>query len=197
MVLHVEPETLPAVPPAAGGDDSECEPTPLAGPAGPEAASRVRVSAETPPAGQAALEARDRRCRFPGCQARRCDSHHVEHWADGGATKLSNLVRLCRRHHRAVHEEGFTVRLDARGAAEFHWPDGRRLPAVPAAPQWAGPALAPAAARLRSAGIRIGPDTATPAGGGGRLDVAYALDVLWVPRTAPGRPSAAGPAPAG
>ena len=55
-----------------------------------------RRTRTVPPALRRALEARDRCCRFPGCQARRCDSHHVEHWADGGATKLSNLVRLCR-----------------------------------------------------------------------------------------------------
>ena len=55
-----------------------------------------RRTRTVPPALRRALEARDRRCRFPGCQERRCDSHHVEHWADGGATKLSNLVRLCR-----------------------------------------------------------------------------------------------------
>ena len=34
-----------------------------------------------------ALQARDQRCRFPGCSARRCDAHHVEHWADGGSTR--------------------------------------------------------------------------------------------------------------
>ena len=41
-------------------------------------------------------------CQFPGCDSRRCDAHHVEHWADGGATRLHNLVSLCRFHHRAV-----------------------------------------------------------------------------------------------
>ena len=35
--------------------------------------------------------------------------HHIHHWAQGGPTTLSNLVLLCRRHHRAVHEEGFQV----------------------------------------------------------------------------------------
>ncbi len=140
--------------------------------AGGEVLDVGRRTRTVPPALRRALEARDRHCRFPGCQARRCDSHHVEHWADGGATKLSNLVRLCRRHHRAVHEEGFTVRLDAGGAAEFRWPDGRPLPAAPAVPGWTGLPLAPTAERLRSAGIRLGPDTATPVGGGGRLDTA-------------------------
>ena len=154
-----------------------------------------RRTRTVPPALRRALEARDRHCRFPGCQARRCDLHHVEHWADGGATKLSNLVRLCRRHHRAVHEEGFTVRLGPDGAAEFRWPDGRLLSAAPPAEEWTGPALAPTAGRLRAAGIRIGPDTATPAGGGGRLDLGYAIDVLWTSRTDAGKPEASGPAP--
>jgi hypothetical protein len=54
-----------------------------------------------------ALAARDVTCRFPGCTSRRCDAHHVEHWAHGGATRLDNLLLLCRRHHRAVHEGGF------------------------------------------------------------------------------------------
>ncbi|HET9768137.1 MAG TPA: DUF222 domain-containing protein, partial [Thermoanaerobaculia bacterium] len=56
------------------------------------------------PALRRALVHRDRGCRFPGCGLRLCDAHHVEHWADGGRTKLDNLVLLCRRHHRAVHE---------------------------------------------------------------------------------------------
>ena len=48
------------------------------------------------PALRRALAARDGRCRFPGCQNRRCDAHHIEHWADGGETALDNLVLLCR-----------------------------------------------------------------------------------------------------
>ena len=48
------------------------------------------------PALRRVLAARDRQCRFPGCQNRRCDAHHVQHWADGGATALDNLVLLCR-----------------------------------------------------------------------------------------------------
>ncbi len=56
------------------------------------------------------LTARDKGCRFPGCgNARYIDMHHIKHWANGGETKPSNLVSLCRFHHRAVHEEGFEV----------------------------------------------------------------------------------------
>lgn len=81
-----------------------------------------------------ALEWRDRgACRFPGCGARRCDAHHVRHWAAGGATRLDNLLLLCRRHHRAVHEEGWQVTLRADGGAVFRDPRGRVLPNAPSA----------------------------------------------------------------
>ena len=95
------------------------------------------------PALRRALAARDRQCRFPGCGNVRGDVHHVKHWAHGGRTALDNLVLLCRRHHRAVHEEGFRVTLDADGGVQFEGPDGRRLPEAPPAPAWAGPALQP------------------------------------------------------
>jgi 5-methylcytosine-specific restriction endonuclease McrA len=60
-----------------------------------------------------ALLRRDRGCRFPGCDRPSgwSDAHHLVHWADGGETKLSNLVLLCRRHHRMVHEGKVPLRL--------------------------------------------------------------------------------------
>jgi hypothetical protein len=41
-----------------------------------------------------AVQGRDRTCRFPGCAvpSQRTHAHHIEHWADGGATDLDNLV---------------------------------------------------------------------------------------------------------
>jgi hypothetical protein len=55
-----------------------------------------------------AVVIRDRGCRFPGCDRPHtwCDAHHVIHWADGGPTALANLVLLCRRHHRMIHQRG-------------------------------------------------------------------------------------------
>jgi hypothetical protein len=73
-----------------------------------------------PPALRRALEARDRGCRFPGCGLRFTDAHHVRHWADGGETKLGNLVLLCSRHHRLLHEEGWSVGWWGRGAEGRH-----------------------------------------------------------------------------
>jgi hypothetical protein len=53
-----------------------------------------------------ALKRRDGGCRFPGCpDTRFVDAHHIEHWADGGETRLDNLVllcTLCRARHK-VH----------------------------------------------------------------------------------------------
>ena len=43
-----------------------------------------------------AARERDRcRCRFPGCESRRTDLHHIQHWASGGRTDLDNLISLC------------------------------------------------------------------------------------------------------
>jgi hypothetical protein len=58
-----------------------------------------------------ALKARDGHCRWPGCErpASWCDGHHLLHWIHGGTTDLNNLVLLCRRHHRMVHEESWQL----------------------------------------------------------------------------------------
>ena len=135
------------------------------------------------PAIRRALLARDRQCRFPGCHTRHCDAHHVRHWAAGGATTLDNLVLLCRRHHRAVHAEGFKLTRRHDGDVRVVRPDGRPLPDAPSAPRWAGEPLAPALSRLAADGITIDAHTATPHWHGERLDDGWAIDVLWRPRT--------------
>jgi len=71
-----------------------------------------RRSRIIPPAMSRALAIRDGCCQFPGC----CDNHyveghHIKHWADGGDTKLDNLVTLCRYHHRELHKGSFFLSL--------------------------------------------------------------------------------------
>ena len=58
-----------------------------------------------------ALNARDGHCRWPGCErpASWCDGHHIVHWIEGGTNEPNNLVLLCRRHHRMVHEGGWQL----------------------------------------------------------------------------------------
>jgi hypothetical protein len=92
-----------------------------------------RKTRTVPPAIRRALQARDRTCRFPGCRSRFCHAHHLEHWANGGETKLSNLALLCSRHHHCVHEAGYRVERVA-GALCFYWSDGRLIPEAPPRP---------------------------------------------------------------
>jgi hypothetical protein len=89
-----------------------------------------------PPALQRALRRRDRGCRFPGCTHRRfVDGHHVVHWADGGETRLDNLVLLCRHHHRRLHEGGCYIVKDGATMLFFR-ADGTWIPPVDDA-RWA------------------------------------------------------------
>ena len=150
-----------------------------------------RRTRTVPSAMRRALQSRDRgQCQFPGCDSRHCDAHHVEHWADGGETRLQNLVLACRFHHRALHEGGFrVVPADTAGQFRFLRPDGTPLPAEPPAAGWEGAPLAPTDARLTAAGIGIGPHTATPEWYGESLALTAALDVLWEPPAAVARVS--------
>jgi len=131
-----------------------------------------------PPALRRALLYRDRSCRFPGCHGRFCQAHHIRHWAHGGPTTLSNLVLLCRRHHRAVHEEGYRVERMSDGELRFHGPDGRVVPDVPCPRPAPSDRVSAVTMDNDAAGVSVGPRTATPTWQGARLDVRYAIDVL-------------------
>ncbi|MCH8060061.1 MAG: DUF222 domain-containing protein [Proteobacteria bacterium] len=86
-----------------------------------------RKTRSIPPALHRALRFRDKGCRFPGCTNDRfVDGHHIQHWADGGATSLDNLVLLCRRHHHLVHEGGFACKKSKDGEIVFK--DQRQAP---------------------------------------------------------------------
>ncbi|MFC6156440.1 HNH endonuclease [Kribbella jiaozuonensis] len=58
-----------------------------------------------------ALNARDRGCVICGAPPIMCDAHHLISWVDGGETKISNLVLLCRRHHVDLHHGHWTVTI--------------------------------------------------------------------------------------
>jgi hypothetical protein len=91
-----------------------------------------RRSRTIPSAIRRALRRRDRGCCFPGCENRLfLDAHHRKHWAHGGETTVDNLLLLCRRHHRLVHEGGYTV--DEQG--RFYYPWGAEIARVPPLPR--------------------------------------------------------------
>src|SRR5262249_58837769 len=73
-----------------------------------------------------ALVIRDERCRWPGCDrpATWCDGHHVQRFTDGGPTTITNLVLLCRRHHRRLHQPGMHAKLLPDATFEVTDPNG-------------------------------------------------------------------------
>ena len=136
-----------------------------------------RKTRSIPPAIRRALNTRDGGCRFPGCTHQRyVDAHHIEHWADGGETKLSNLVTLCRLHHRLVHEGEILIETLAGGGWRFLHPDGRHFEVIRCSPpaECDGEDLEQTHAEL---GIQIDSKTAATRWRGERMD--YDLGV-WV-----------------
>jgi Domain of unknown function (DUF222)/HNH endonuclease len=95
-----------------------------AGPLSPETAERLACDArrlEIKPSGrdlvhsrigrcasyaqQRALHKRSVHCQYPGCTAaRELEAHHLVPVEHGGATELDNLVLLCPRHHKLLHD---------------------------------------------------------------------------------------------
>lgn len=133
-----------------------------------------RRTRSIPPALRRALQSRDGGCRFPGCTStRHVDAHHIDHWADGGQTEIDNLVALCRRHHRLLHEGGFRVRRQGAELA-FYTPRGERLPASPRPPRGDRSELVRQHARRR---IAVSAQTCVPLSYD-RLDLDYAVDAM-------------------
>ena len=129
------------------------------------------------PALKRALKARDGGCRFPGCtHTRFTEGHHVEHWANGGETKLSNLITLCRFHHRLVHEGGFGLKATDDGIFVFTRPDGSRINEV--GPEMAG-AVLPLFEAHRASGLTIDAETARCRWQGETMDYFMAAEAIW------------------
>jgi hypothetical protein len=141
----------------------------------------VEVGARTrtiPPALRRALHHRDQTCRFPGCGGRIREGHHVQHWACGGPTTLTNLVSLCRRHHRAIHEEGYQVTRSPDDTFQFRRPDGGEIPDVPPPVTVPYDPVGAVRGENEARQVRITARTACARWLGERLDVGWAIDVL-------------------
>ena len=107
-----------------------------------------------------------------------CEAHHVRHWARGRETRLDNLVILCRRHHRCVHEEGYRVRSGPNGELRFLRPDGRAIPDAPPPPPLDDDVLATLATSLLEAGVDLERMPEEPRWDGSALDLAWAIEAL-------------------
>jgi hypothetical protein len=88
---------------------------------------RIRIANR---AQRRALRVRDGGCVFPGCSVApsHCVAHHVRWWEWGGETDISNLVLVCRHHHKAIHTRGFVMTRE-NGEVSVTRPDGRSLDA--------------------------------------------------------------------
>ncbi|WP_228405695.1 HNH endonuclease signature motif containing protein [Pseudarthrobacter sp. L1SW] len=105
-----------------------------------------------------ALQLRDGKCTFPGCNNRTLDTEadHLQAWQHGGNTGVSNLALLCPKHHRLKHNSGWkptpATKTEPPGwtsptgrlyKAEHHdrepaqWPPGL-LPGAPETPGFQG-----------------------------------------------------------
>lgn len=189
LIVHVDLETL------AGDAPGRCE-TGDGRSVAPETARRLGCDAALvpvrrrggrplsvgrrtrviPPHIRRALDARDRGCRFPGCEKRDyLDGHHIEHWAHGGETSEANLVLLCRHHHTLVHEGGYGVIRRGDGRLAFFRSDGRR---IADAPRCVGGRTDGVIDANRRAGVPVGPDTAVTGWQGDRLDLPLATHLL-------------------
>ena len=81
-----------------------------------------RASRTEPPALRKALEARDRTCRWPGCQtpATWATAHHIHGWAHGAATSLTQMILLCHLHHaHFIHQLGWTITGNPNATIHF------------------------------------------------------------------------------
>jgi len=194
IVLHVDAETLrDSAPgrcnfehgPGVAAETSrrlscDCSLVPIVESGDGEPLSLGRKTRSIPPALHRALNSRDKGCcRFPGCpNTRYLDGHHIKHWAHGGETKLSNLLSLCRFHHRQVHEGNVDVRLLDDGAVRFVAPDGRSFDST--APDYTRP-LADWQQLVEDheeQGLRIDRYTAATRWDGGACDYSIAVDSL-------------------
>ena len=121
---------------------------------------------------RAARERDKCRCRFPGCESRRVDLHHIQYWSNGGRTTLDNLISLCRYHHQVIHDRGYLIAAARDGTFTFYQPGGTPVPACPALPQADGTIE-------DGHDADITPETIIPAWYGERLDLDHAIYICF------------------
>jgi hypothetical protein len=137
---------------------------------------------------RAARERDKCRCRFPGCESRRVDLHHIQYWSNGGRTKLDNLVSLCKHHHMLVHDRGYLIAAARDGTFTFYRSNGTMIPVSPPLPSGDG-----TIEDWHDADIT--PETIIPPWYGERLDLDHAIYVCFANAANQARQPESGPSP--
>jgi hypothetical protein len=143
-----------------------------------------RRSRSIPAAIGRALWLRDGGCRVPGCGRRRhLHGHHIRGWAEGGPTKLDNLVLLCPGHHRMVHEGELRITRENHGENHgellFQTAHGLSLTGAPARPS-SGEELEELERFFTEADLHLDPSVNFPRWDGTPLDLAEGM--AWLTR---------------
>ncbi|WP_411376534.1 HNH endonuclease [Arthrobacter sp. MPF02] len=103
-----------------------------------------------------ALQLRDGKCAFPGCNNNSLDNEtdHLQAWQHGGTTGISNLAQLCPKHHRLKHNSRWTPTAATKDKPPgWTSPSGRYYQAEQ--PDWEPSQWPPSVVRLRGPyGIR-------------------------------------------
>ena len=73
------------------------------------------------PAQRKALMIRDRHCKADGCDipATFCEAHHLNPWARGGKSDLTNGVLLCSFHHHRIHDDAYLHQRHPDGTIRY------------------------------------------------------------------------------
>lgn len=123
---------------------------------------------------QRAVRARDKTCRFPGCDRKIVEIHHGDEWGSLGETNIDRLLSLCSFHHHLCHEGGFVARI-VDGDVEFRRPDGVLIGVEPlrAPPETLEPAFV--AGQL---GLDLGPEANRCRWDGSPPDYQLCIDAL-------------------
>ncbi|MFV8754764.1 DUF222 domain-containing protein [Nannocystaceae bacterium ST9] len=141
-----------------------------------------RAKRTVPSAIGRALWLRDGGCRVPGCgRKHHLHAHHIEAWAEGGATSKSNLVLLCPSHHGLVHEGQLFVDVH-EGRIEFRNARGMEIRPAPAR----GEDLEAIEHWLRADEPGFDRD-GTPKWDGSRFDLDEVLSWMWIAESSRGR----------
>jgi hypothetical protein len=126
-----------------------------------------------------ALWLRDGGCRVPGCgRKQHLHAHHIQGWAEGGPTRLSNLVLVCPGHHRMIHE-GTLCAAVQNGKLVFSDKSGRNIPATPCSAA-TGRDLEELELFLRDADLHIDPSLTAPKWDGAPMNLADSLAWMFI-----------------